>query len=163
MEPESDRELFLLALPSFEASLAPLTLRGSCFTCLVVAPHHPLPKPEYTWLAEWLLASGAVYIHTWGPDCEQAHDLFDDVRVREGLDPRLIDDGRTTVWHNEVSLDEALWTFLFASDPPDQYFDGCRSGLVVTVSAHEAVERARVVLADTVAFRAAHFDSDGAA
>lgn len=54
-----------------------------------------------------LLADDCRYTCTWGPDCERVNDAFDRVIVDQELDRG--DDTVMTTWHDDESLDEALW------------------------------------------------------
>ena len=58
-------------------------------------------------LAERALAQGAVYVCSWGVDCERVHDVFDEAIVGDGSGPieRL---NVTTTWHEDESLEEVV-------------------------------------------------------
>lgn len=59
-----------------------------------------------------LLEQGCEYACCWGDDCSRLHDIFDEVAVQreiEGPPIDTIDDVVMTTWHENDSLDEALW------------------------------------------------------
>ncbi len=60
---------------------------------------------EISRVAEVLLGSGGVYFCTWGNGCERVHDIIE-------VDPDPADDSVVmTTWHDDETLDEALWFF----------------------------------------------------
>ena len=86
-------------------------------------------------LAQRLVDAGCVYFCAWGPGCERAHDIFDEQRDVI-FDEPLADDAPVimTTWHQDDSLDEALWYFLRTTWPHDAYIDTCRSALALTIA-----------------------------
>ena len=72
------RELYLLGVPSLESLPERLTLATEHFVCLLASDASQLSTKLVFRAAEQLLASGAVYICSWGPGCERVHDLFDE-------------------------------------------------------------------------------------
>lgn len=52
---------------------------------------------------DWL-RDGVVLVAVWGPDCEQTHDLIDEMVVDDGSDP---DRFLMTSWHAHETLDDA--------------------------------------------------------
>jgi hypothetical protein len=59
-------------------------------------------------LATRLLDAGCLYSHSWGPDCERVHDIFDGVYVAAELRGEPYGEVET-IWHEHESLDDALW------------------------------------------------------
>lgn len=57
-----------------------------------------------------------------------------------------------TTWHVHQPLFEALWQFLFATWPDDQFFDTCGSALAVVVASPSIAEEVRTALRDPGAF-----------
>jgi len=55
--------------------------------------------------ASQLIERGAIYVCTWGSDCERVHDIFDEVDVGDGSEDT--DEFIMTTWHTDDSLDEA--------------------------------------------------------
>jgi hypothetical protein len=45
-----------------------------------------------------------MLVAVWGPDCEQTHDLIDEMVVADGSDP---DRFLMTSWHADETLDDA--------------------------------------------------------
>lgn len=77
-------------------------------------------------LAKHLLRSGCVFFSAWGPECERVHDAFDS--VANFHEPLIM-----TTWHNDESLDDAIWNFVYVTSPDDEYWDTCRSALAISV------------------------------
>lgn len=76
---------------------------------------------------------GTVYICAWGAECERFDTIFDlvavNLEIEEGRDLPLM-----TTWHNDESLDEALWFALNVAYPDEKYADSCGSVLAVSVA-----------------------------
>ncbi len=71
-------------------------------------------------MAATALRQGLAYVCTWGPDCERVHDLFDS--IRDAFDSDATDESVVmTTWHDDESLEDALWYFLFAAMPATGY------------------------------------------
>jgi len=80
-----------------------------------------------------LLRAGAVYFCCYGPDCGRVHDIIDEEIVMSTLDQE--DDGSVimTTWHDDETLEDALWFFVMNSYPDDKYFDACRAGVAISI------------------------------
>ena len=76
------------------------------FLCFVVwdAPSDIEPVMS---LARTLLDEGAVFVSTFGRDCERVHDAIDEVIVTTERE-RGDDDAIMTTWHASESLEEAI-------------------------------------------------------
>jgi hypothetical protein len=57
--------------------------------------------------ARRLILAGCRYVCTWGPDSERVHDIFDAANI--DLDESLKEIFVMSTWHDDESLDEALW------------------------------------------------------
>lgn len=82
--------------------------------------------------ASRLFAKGLAYISVWGPDCSRVHDIFDEVEVGEGwqISP---DSVVMSAWHENESLEEALWFFVNNSSPDEVYESTCTAGVAVVL------------------------------
>src|SRR5262249_25900797 len=64
-------------------------------------------------LAAAAIVRKCAYISVWGPGCETAHDVFDDVYIDGGSpEPFMM-----SPWHSRESLPSALWFALFSAYP----------------------------------------------
>ena len=142
-----DRPLFALALADFELPVERLELASANFLCLLAADFTSASNGEIARLAQRLIENGASYFVCWGPDCERAHDLIDDVTLL--LDSPTPDDSLImTTWHANEPLDEALFFFL-CSAWPDRAFEatsGCLLG--VSLQSEALASRIRDALAE---------------
>jgi hypothetical protein len=78
------------------------------------------------------LDAGAVYICSWGPDCERVHDIIDEEEV--GPDPTVTTDSVVmTTWHADESLADTLHFVLSFTVPDDAYAEGCGSTLAIAI------------------------------
>ncbi len=71
-------------------------------------------------LAKSLLFKGIHYVCCWGPECEKAHDCFDEAKVILEIDNGFERHVMTT-WHSDESLDEALWFCIYNATPEDEF------------------------------------------
>jgi hypothetical protein len=152
-ESATGRDLFVLQADSIDEIASPLALPSPHFACLVVADGAALSDGELHRLAARLLASGAVYLSSWGPACERVHDVFDDAILfaeTSSTEETVI----MTTWHDEP-LEDALAFFLACTSPAQAYEATCRCGLVVVLG-HQPVWSASIrdALADPAEFLA---------
>jgi hypothetical protein len=125
----SERELFCIAAPTFDALPLSFSLPSKRFVALLAADTTQVDAATFSRFSDSLLASGCVYFCAWGPGCERAHDMFDNHCLE--IDPVIM-----TTWHSDDSLDEALYFFLRNAWPDDGYSeDG--SALAITVGSGE--------------------------
>jgi hypothetical protein len=146
-----DRQLFALELPDLE-SLPELTFPSAHFVCLVVCDATGVDPSRLLRFADALLSCGAVYVLASGPDCERVHDLFDEVIVGVPPSAPQFPLGIMTTWHAHEAVSEALWQFLFASWPDDEFFDTCGSALAIVVGSPSIAEEVRAALRNPAAF-----------
>ncbi len=126
-----DKPLFALALADFRLPAEAVELPTPHFLCLLAADFTTASDGEIAGLAQSLLDLGASYFVCWGPGCERAHDLIDDVTLL--LDPPIPDDSVImTTWHTDEALDDALF-FVLCSAWPDPAFEDS-TGCTVAVS-----------------------------
>ncbi len=143
-EPDAPRNVFHLALPRLEAFPAHLPMLSPKFTLFLACDSRNIPLSALDTFAKMALAQGAVYVCTWGPDCERVHDIFDEAIVERVLDSGKAASPRstiTTTWHHGETLEEALDFFLTAAAPGDDYAAGCEAALVISVDNQERAVR----------------------
>jgi hypothetical protein len=141
IEPDSNREFFAVHLADFTSPVDSLKLSSQHFGVLIAADATGVDVAAISHLAAKLLSLGCVYICTWGPDCSRVHDIFDE----ESFD---IEPGTMTTWHDNESLDEALWFFAFAAFPDDAYAKTCSSALAISIGNSSWEEQIRRRLAN---------------
>ncbi len=73
-------------------------------------------------LAKLQIAKGVHYVCCWGPDCEVAHDCFDEANIILQLDENFERNVMST-WHANESLEEALWFCIFNAKPEDEFLE----------------------------------------
>jgi hypothetical protein len=102
-------------------------------------------------VARTLLDAGAVYLCTFGSDCERVHDRADDEILRRSTE---VDESTCipTTWHSDESLDDALWFFLFTASPSEAYAEHCRTALVLSVGDHGYLPAMVAALTDPAGF-----------
>ncbi len=141
----SQRELYALEVPDFEAMPPRVSLPSPHYACLVVCDAELVATARLQRFCRSLIGGGAVYVSTWGPGCERLHDLFRTTSL--GL-TKFRGPPVTTTWHARESLDDALWYWVNLTAPAEPYADTCRSGLVVCVGLTAWSTRIRRALVD---------------
>jgi hypothetical protein len=121
-----ERALYVGEVPSLDEWPDRIEEPKPHFAAFVAADAALLSDDALRSFARRLLPQGAVYVSTWGPDCERLHDAFD---AEQADSTPLV----MTTWHAHETLDEALWFALFASVPDDAYFETCDSDLAIVV------------------------------
>lgn len=114
--PSSDRPLYSENVADF-AALAEISLPSAHTVVLLAADAREVPAEVIAGVAKRLLDLGLIYVCVWGPDCERVHDIFDEVHVGDGCTEP--DFTLMSTWHEDESLDEAVWFFTQCAFPLD--------------------------------------------
>ncbi len=130
---------------------------GSEFVCLVAWDSRTAGVTEISELACQLLEAGAVYVCTWGPDCERVHDIVDEERdARNTAETAVV----MTTWHSGESLADAIWFALHSAVPDDAYLDSCRATVGISIGAPNWAAEMRSAFADPGRFTAGHPEAE---
>jgi hypothetical protein len=132
-----DRNLFSLSIPSLESFPSNLELPSRSFVLLLACDAREIEDSVITGFANSMIDRGIAYLCAWGPECERVHDLFDLALVM-----REIEEGRQyphvmTTWHDDESLNDALWFMLFSAYPDEAFADTCGVDLAVSIANDE--------------------------
>jgi hypothetical protein len=100
-------------------------------------------------IANWALAQGAVYLCAWGPDCERVHDIIDEVLVARNPDA-TDEDVIMTTWHDDETLEEALWFAVNSAYPAGVYEGTCETLLAITVGNKDWGSQIAKILSESV-------------
>jgi hypothetical protein len=116
-DPTDRTKLLLHVKSSSEVALFAQQLPSS-FACLIAWHSTNVSVSEIAALASLLLTCGAVYVCTWGKDCERVHDIFDedivDENIRLGRDSVVM-----TTWHDDESLNDAMFFLQYCTNSAD--------------------------------------------
>jgi hypothetical protein len=114
-----DRGLYLASFSAVDEW--PRTLRQITgpFVVFTAFDAEPLTDEELRRFARLLLDQGCVYSCSWGPDCHRMHTAFDLAAVDAEKEAERSADRVATTWHENESLDDALWYAVFAAHPDD--------------------------------------------
>lgn len=124
-----DRSLYLGSAPTFRDWKQNVHPLKPPFIAVVVADAAGVPTAEVQGFAQELLKQGVAYVCAWGRECERVHDVFDDVILQrpEG-DPFVM-----TTWHDDESMDEALWYGVWAACPDEAFGDPASASVLFAV------------------------------
>jgi hypothetical protein len=131
VEPANERAMYVLEMPRIEDYPETIEPLAPHFVVFVAADATAASDDALAAFARSLLRQGASYVCAWGPGCERLHDTVDVVREE------LNDDSESVVmtsWHEDESLDEALWFALFATVPDERYIETTDSVLAIVVA-----------------------------
>jgi hypothetical protein len=156
-EPVSAREIFVVELAGPQWLVAPLRASSPRFVCLLAWDAQDVPTSAIADVARQLLDSGAVWISCWGPDCERVHDTVDDVfrtwaRQSKGV--------VMTTWHADEQLAEVISFSLLGFFPDDEYAEGCRSLLGISIGQSAWAAEMRNAYRDPAGYLARALDAD---
>lgn len=127
-----DRKLFALQVLASDEVLAATQSVAPHFAVFLAWDATSVATEEISRLATQLHNRGLAYLCAFGPDCERVHDIFDEVGIElDGARPS--DSVIMTTWHDDESLEDALWFFVNCSSPDAAYEDTCRIGIAVTI------------------------------
>jgi len=108
--------------------LAKLSIPTQSFTILLCADFRDACTEDVLYIAETFLGKGIKYFCAWGPDCQRAHDVFDEVIYQNNIDELIM-----TTWHDKESLEDTLWFALYLANVAKEYSDDCCT-IIVTVN-----------------------------
>lgn len=155
----SERDLLLLHVGSSQAISTSLKVSAQHFVCLLAWDCEQETVDEISRVAEVLLGSGCVYFCTWGGGCERVHDIIDEI-ISADPDPAS-DSNVMTTWHDNETLDDALWFFLRCTNPDQPYEDSCRAALTVLIGNDaDRSSRIRYALTDPQRFSKEVLDNE---
>lgn len=122
------------------------TMPTKYFSILVCADFKKIHTADISWVEEKLLEKGNLYFCAWGNDCERAHDIYDEIIAVTDVQDLIM-----TTWHDDESIDDALWYVLYNAHLHDKKDDDC-STIIVSVDNPVWEENLLNNLSDIVAF-----------
>ena len=131
-----DRQLFALQVSASSEILAATQAVAPHFAVFLAWDATSASTEEISGLATMLHNRGLAYLCAFGPDCERVHDIFDEVEL-ELKSARPSDSVIMTTWHDDESLEDALWFFVNNSFPDAAYEDTCHTGIAVTIGSSQ--------------------------
>jgi hypothetical protein len=143
-----DRELFVLEVANPQDVPKEWPLPARYCACLVAWDATQATEAVIGGLVRQLLQIGCVYGCFWGGDCSRVHDLFDLAELEVvPEEPHIM-----SSWHENETLRAALWFVLFCSTPDDEYFDGCKATVAISIGSPEWAMEMRTAFADPEGF-----------
>jgi hypothetical protein len=129
-KPDTGRKWVAVSVASFDAVRGVLTLPYKTFVLLLAADGRGLSDQALHEHCRKLLNAGARYLCVWGPDSSRIHDACDRAATELGLnnDDAVI----MTTWHDDESLEDAVWFAANAAFPDHAYVEA--AGVLVALS-----------------------------
>jgi hypothetical protein len=143
------RDLILIQVKKIEDfDLKKLTQLSKYFILLIVNNSEVIVN-HYGKKAKELINSGLAYLCACGIDCEKIHDIFDEENVRMEIDQEIETDEDNvimTTWHQDESIKESLFYFLYNTATTEKYYSDCKTSLVLTIGDSNESENIRKYL-----------------
>ncbi len=156
-----NRELYSLCIASLEDFPKDLKLPSKHFVVCMVCDAQGASDSSIRTLARLLVEQGTAYFCAWGPNCERMHDLFDQEAAR--MHPQATAESVImTTWHNDESLEGAIWDFLHCTVPAQNFLETCRAVLLVSVGNDDWAAKIESVLTSAAAFSKPMIEKEGA-
>jgi hypothetical protein len=128
---------------------SPINIHGEHCVLFIAMDARPMSVDEVSNIANWALDQGAVYLCAWGPDCERVHDIIDEVLVDRN--PGETDeDVIMTTWHDDETLEEALWFAVNNAFAVGNYEQTCMTLVTVTVANQDWGSRIAKKLSESI-------------
>ena len=128
-----------------------LKLPTKRFRLLLAADSLATPVASISAFAASALNAGMVYCCAWGKGCERLHDIVDQCVSEDALGARRFTgpsehDVVMTTWHDDESLEEALYFFAKCAVPTDGFTEDSDFRLVICVGHPEWSSTAKTYL-----------------
>jgi len=131
-----ERELIQISVDDL-SEIFPLPKRENTnFALLLVMDGREETVGDLDNIPKRLIEEGLVYLCTWGKDCARIHDIFDKAAIQKETESKKELTIMTT-WHNDESIDETLWYFLYNTLPDEEYYEICKTAYIVSVANDE--------------------------
>jgi len=146
------RDVFYVSVPSFSSIPARFDLPTEKFVLFIACDANNISTADISDWAEKMLDSGAVYICTWGKDCERVHDVIDEVDVEREIETEGKLPFVMTTWHSKETLDDALWFALMCTEPYEDSDNASIATVILNVNDDARGEHLRKILTDLKKF-----------
>jgi hypothetical protein len=137
----------MMELASPGELLSNIGLNSKYFGTFVAWDARSVPADDVASFLEPLIDAGSAYFVCWGPDCERVHDIADECALQRHA---VI----MTTWHDDDTLDDALWYFLNNMFPDPAFEDDFHSSLAITIGSPSWASAVRTALLDPRGFSA---------
>jgi hypothetical protein len=112
------------------------------FILFIAAQASPEDQIEIQRFAVEAVGSGCAYVVAWGKGCSHVHDSFDLASIDADPDRHVM-----STWHDDESLEEALYFALYDAWPdPDSFPDAEGARVVLAVGGAWLAEVRRLVV-----------------
>lgn len=132
----SGREILSLAVPQMEQLPRDLGIYSHHCVLFLAVDGTVLADEQLFSLVGWVMDQSAVYVCVWGPGCERVHDVIDEAIIE--LDQTETDETVImTTWHDDETLEEALWFALNDAIPASAYSASCSVVIAVSIGSEQ--------------------------
>jgi hypothetical protein len=119
-----------------------LSSEFSSFVLFLSVDARTVPNESIRGVARRLLDRGLAYLCVWGPDCERVHDQFDLERDDKEQKGFVV----MTTWHDEGSIEEALWFSITCAVPDDGFASAYDRWVGVSVGVDDWEQKIRAAI-----------------
>ena len=131
--PPPARQIYICPWESIDELADKLNPHSTHFGLFLVMDAQEIESKRLGKPAATLLKKGLAYLCAWDPDCKRVHDTFDTQDLARKLE-RDTHDVIMTTWHNDESLEEALWFFVHSAFPAADYVRGCNDWVIAPIA-----------------------------
>lgn len=146
-DPETERELHFLELDDPSQLPMEISLSTRHFACFVAWEADDVQVEDVMRIAEILLSAGGAVFGCWGSGCRRIQEIIDEIDSDPFREKDVPDDAVImTSWHEDESLEDALWFFLNESTPDTHFEETLGSSLAISIGAPESAAKIRAAL-----------------
>ena len=137
-DPLTERELYSLSIDRLDEIPESINLSSEHFACFIAWDSESTSVDEISKLVEVLIKNGGAYFCSWGNDCQRVHDIIDGIDAYPYNNIGSPEDSVImTSWHENESIDEALYYFLTFTSPDEFYESSMNSSLAISIGSKE--------------------------
>jgi hypothetical protein len=143
---ESHKEFHFITQSTLNALAEEINTASPNFALFLSMEARPVNDSTIMATADKLFSKGLAYLCAWGADCKRVEHLFDQVVIgnflASGIEVRQ-DNVVMTTCHGGEALSEALWFFIHATVPAQDYETTCKNWVIVSVGDDREAETVR--------------------
>ena len=140
------RPFAVIDVPSLAGWPEQVPFQGQRFSLLLVLDETDLRaegSEGWSRFEDLVISQGIAYFSAWGPQCEVAHDLMDEILIANEVIRKQPKPFFMTSWHEDESLEDALFFLRHCAICLEHQDVDNAPGLVAVIDAPELAQQAR--------------------